>query len=394
MKLCLFAISIFFHSILTFQMFIAMSRGQKGSNFRLFFFATLNTIIALYIHRIVDDRLFLLGIFIAVVFFIESNFICQERIIGKLGMGITTVSHIYVFIPIILGYTSFFMKKPFSVILEHEYLVFDIVMLAVLLHALSIGIFFITKKHKTVNKLFANSKLISPLTVLGFLLVIYLLVNTAMFKTDIYSHLLILQQILIPPYILLIYYFILQILIKMLVIDDYKQKNETLEITAHRDGLTGLYNKATSISAIDEYLAIQNEGAFIIVDLDNFKEINDSFGHSYGDSVLISVANHLREIFFEDDIVSRWGGDEFIVYMKQITNKYIVVQRVDRVCQKVHSVHKTKNGKDITLSASIGISMAPSNGINVQELFDNADEAMYELKHSGKNGYLFFSDIS
>lgn len=161
--------------------------------------------------------------------------------------------------------------------------------------------------------------------------------------------------------------------------DNYKEK-------AKVDALTGLLNKSTmedliNIELANPQLSISN--AFIIVDLDFFKEANDTFGHDYGDVILKNFSEFLREIFRKEDYISRFGGDEFCIFLKNVPMN-IVEAKVKKINKGIHTVSSKS-----TITASIGIAMVPANGDNYEAIFKSADRALYYVKNNGKNNYHF-----
>lgn len=173
-------------------------------------------------------------------------------------------------------------------------------------------------------------------------------------------------------------------------IDEKKRREIALKEQAERDGLTGLYNSVTTRTKINEILSSKytEEGnhVFILFDLDNFKQINDCFGHACGDQALIEVANVLKERFRASDVIGRLGGDEFVVMLFDVrSDKY-----VDRLMQGLEAAitkKYTRGKQSVTLSASIGAALAPNDGVTFEELYNKADKALYEVKNTGKNGY-------
>lgn len=174
-------------------------------------------------------------------------------------------------------------------------------------------------------------------------------------------------------------------------IDSKKRKELLLKKRAEEDGLTGLYNAITTRTKIDEALSSQCLGdenhVFFLIDLDNFKQINDTFGHSYGDKVLIEVADILNKRFRSNDIMGRIGGDEFVLLLRDMRS----VEFVERLAENLNTLLcKTyREGKQsITISASIGLAVAPQDGSTFQELYQKADDAQYQVKKHGKNGFM------
>lgn len=143
-----------------------------------------------------------------------------------------------------------------------------------------------------------------------------------------------------------------------------------------------VYHKAAVESLICEALssAVDKSHALMVIDLDNFKKANDVYGHLIGDSIIKSVSNHLKRIFRHSDIIGRFGGDEFIVLMKNITN-------LEDVLSKARQILISDNPYQVT--KSIGISLFPDNGNDYETLFYYADIALYDAKKT-KNTYVLF----
>lgn len=174
-------------------------------------------------------------------------------------------------------------------------------------------------------------------------------------------------------------------------IDERKRREIELKSRAERDGLTGLYNAVTLRSKINDILSQKNptkgNHAFLLIDLDNYKQINDSFGHGYGDGVLKDVAQILNTRFRSSDIVGRLGGDEFVVLLCNIRSCEYVEYLADELCQSIHRTYK-EGDKEVSLSASIGIAVAPDEGSTFEELYKKSDIAQYNIKRLGKNGFM------
>ncbi len=178
-------------------------------------------------------------------------------------------------------------------------------------------------------------------------------------------------------------------------IDKEKMEAEKLLFKAERDSLTGLYNKGTVQSMIEKYM--ENEGANIngalfVIDVDNFKSINDNLGHLAGDSALSAISSMFSEIFYENSIIGRIGGDEFIIFLKNINSEEFLYKKADELVRKfrLDFVGEAQNFK---MSGSIGIAKYPQYGRSFKELFINADKAVYLAKNNGKDNYCVFGDI-
>ena len=178
-------------------------------------------------------------------------------------------------------------------------------------------------------------------------------------------------------------------------IDLQKKENEKLLYQAQTDVLTGLHNKATSQIMISEYLkqsGLQSRNqALLIVDIDGFKEVNDHFGHLFGDAVIADLARCIKSSFRQSDIVGRIGGDEFIVLFKNIAKKEVIVKKAKELLQLLQRKY-TSGNITYEVSASIGIVLSPLYGTNFNDLFQKADRALYHVKENGKNNFYFYYD--
>ncbi|MEG0755763.1 MAG: sensor domain-containing diguanylate cyclase [Oscillospiraceae bacterium] len=169
-----------------------------------------------------------------------------------------------------------------------------------------------------------------------------------------------------------------------------REKSHQMELQhkAERDSLTGLYNKGTTDKLVTEHLLFNHTRtttALFMIDVDNFKDINDHFGHAYGDSVLCGQGKTLLQIFRQEDIVGRIGGDEYIAYLKSGGTEEQVLEKGAEICSAFRTVHRDARGQDFALSASVGVAISPKDGITFQELYTNADTALYAAKQAGKN---------
>lgn len=172
-------------------------------------------------------------------------------------------------------------------------------------------------------------------------------------------------------------------------IDTEKRQELELRERAERDGLTGLYNARTAKMKINQLLADKTapeNGLFLILDLDNFKQINDTFGHLYGDRILNDTAQILQKHFRKTDIIARLGGDEFTAYLPGAHNFEHMAPIFDHLVMQLHRTCE-ENGKKVTISASIGIASVPEHGTCFEQLYFQADHALYQVKETQKNGW-------
>lgn len=170
---------------------------------------------------------------------------------------------------------------------------------------------------------------------------------------------------------------------KIIDIQKEREIRNQLETRAKRDNMTGVYNAATSRQLIRELIEMKQTGAMIIMDVDFFKQINDSMGHYTGDQVLCEIAGILVKCFRPDDMVGRLGGDEFVIFMKGVKEKDKVKERCETVLALVTDMTARLHGKEITMS--IGAAMAREDD-RYDKLYTRADQALYQVKNLGRNG--------
>jgi len=171
------------------------------------------------------------------------------------------------------------------------------------------------------------------------------------------------------------------------------QRQEHLHQLAHFDPLTGLPNRTLFYDRLSQALnyAKRHKKTLLVmfIDLDHFKDINDTFGHRSGDLLLTMVANRLSDILRECDSLARLGGDEFTIFIQDIASR----ANGALVARKIHDAFEapfTLEEKDVFLGCSIGITLFPDDGENIDDLLMHADIAMYHAKDAGKNTFRFF----
>ena len=175
-------------------------------------------------------------------------------------------------------------------------------------------------------------------------------------------------------------------------VDTEKKANRALQQRAERDALTKLLNKDTAHKQAEEYLRASDSVphcALLIIDMDNFKQVNDQSGHLFGDSVLVQAAKEIAHLFRSHDIVARIGGDEFLVLMKDISDQTLVEKRCQQLIAAFSSILK---GAPVhySLSCSIGVAFSPQHGEAYYELFQHADQALYLAKNRGKSQFAIY----
>lgn len=175
-----------------------------------------------------------------------------------------------------------------------------------------------------------------------------------------------------------------------------KSAQAKLDYQAHHDPLTGLPNRALLGKRLDGALqkarAAGSELALLFVDLDRFKTINDSLGHAVGDQVLREVAGRFGAALPERDAVVRFGGDEFVIVVEQVTERAAVERVAQAVIDQI-TAPIVVNGQELFVGASIGIALFPHDADDAAGLLQRADAAMYHAKDRGRDGYEFATDI-
>lgn len=172
-----------------------------------------------------------------------------------------------------------------------------------------------------------------------------------------------------------------------------KRQQESIQRMAHYDALTGLPNRALLVDRFNQTVAHAKRSKTMIavcfLDLDDFKPVNDTFGHDVGDKLLVEVAYRLELAVRKEDTVSRLGGDEFAILLgeiKSITQCSELLERIIRPLCSTYFIDK----HPINISASVGVSVYPSDGLELDSLLRHADQAMYQAKQEGKNSYQIF----
>ena len=172
-------------------------------------------------------------------------------------------------------------------------------------------------------------------------------------------------------------------------INDKKLEEDRLRREAQTDMLTGLYNKMTFKQLAEDMLS-EGTHALIIVDIDDFKNVNDTYGHLFGDEVILTVASVVRDGFRSSDITGRIGGDEFAVFARDALDENVIRNRCRQITARLAEIDYP-NGYRI--SVSMGISFYPRHGKDYPTLFSHADAALYHLKkHRGKGGYAVYGE--
>lgn len=177
-------------------------------------------------------------------------------------------------------------------------------------------------------------------------------------------------------------------------IDKEKRAENELKIRADQDSLTLLLNKHAARQQSERYFKnakADEHCAFLFLDLDNFKDINDHYGHIFGDQILIKVAHEIKKLFRSEDIVARLGGDEFMILMKNVNDLALVEKRCSQLLEAFDTI-LAKSDFEFTVGASIGVAYEAAKTASFTRLFDQADQASYTAKRRGRHQYTIYTE--
>lgn len=174
----------------------------------------------------------------------------------------------------------------------------------------------------------------------------------------------------------------------------HKEQGKQLEDKADTDLLTDLNNKLATERKIQEYLDSHpdEKSMLFIFDVDNFKKINDTMGHAFGDLVLKTIGKDIRLVFRASDVIGRIGGDEFVIFLKNISDDAQIIDEAKRLTTFFHDFKAGGDYVKYSATASIGVAVYPGDAKNFKSLYEAADQALYRSKKRGKNQLTFFNE--
>ncbi|MEG2516550.1 MAG: diguanylate cyclase [Acidaminococcaceae bacterium] len=180
---------------------------------------------------------------------------------------------------------------------------------------------------------------------------------------------------------------------RLVNVDKLMREYQELLAVSQTDALTQLYNKDAFTNKAREIIDSSEctSAALFFVDLDNFKNLNDTLGHMTGDQALRDLSAELRGIFRRSDVLGRFGGDEFCV-LAQTISREMAETKARELCQRLQRTYADRDN-EITISASVGVALAPQDGLDYEELLGKADKALYNIKENGKSSYRFYDEL-
>lgn len=178
----------------------------------------------------------------------------------------------------------------------------------------------------------------------------------------------------------------------LILLKSSELKQKELKDISMTDGLTNVYNKTGTEDMINQWLAgegKESSAAFLMMDVDYFKNINDTYGHAMGDTVLCKVGHLLKTSFREKDIIGRVGGDEFIVLVKGVSSEEFMIRRMKQI-QRYFAELLVEGMEGYQFTCSMGLAFTPDDGKKFIDLYKCADVALYETKRKGRNGFTVY----
>ncbi|MGO2513320.1 EAL domain-containing protein [Marinomonas polaris] len=160
---------------------------------------------------------------------------------------------------------------------------------------------------------------------------------------------------------------------------------------AHYDNLTGLASRPLLLENLQQIVINEDSAAVAFLDLDNFKPVNDNYGHDIGDYVLVTIANRLKQVARKNDILARIGGDEFVLLLLDVSSEKECSGFLNRLIELINTpIELAKFDCQVQVSASIGVALVSNDGLDADTILRRADQTMYQAKNMGRNNIIFF----
>ncbi len=327
---------------------------------------------------------------ISIIIIAEVIFLFEDHIWGLVGIAFSILIHFSASRSIILGTHSIFIDNSMYNIVNSYDLSLLNTYLVIAFHIMLIFTVIVVIPVSAVRVIVKSRVFLPYILIIMLVLQAFFIFNVTIFSINIHNNELTLQQIILPCLLLGIFYVVLIFMIMLIKAENYRKIIAELESKTEIDELTGAYNKAAIKTRVSQSLNDGKMGALFVFDIDNFKSINDTLGHAYGDKMLSEVHESIKSIVRREDFIGRFGGDEFVVFVKECVD----VEKISRIgsafCRVLEKIHTSPTGEDIIVSASIGIAVSPKDGKTYDELFINADTALYISKNKGKNTFTIY----
>ncbi len=402
--------SFYFHEIFAFSD-LALGHSKLNKKTRISVSILNGIVITLFFACTLQLPLMISYLFVFSILGINFLLFYKARYLNKLFFISAYIIHFMSLSSIIMASYAYFSDSSLSqVAYSRVPMLHTVILLAVLCGS---AIAFVRRVIPAVEIKIINNHNVQLYFMLVWISIfnILLFVNANIFSINEEIPILRFLQIVVPIAILVGLYVVLFFAIQTGKLLGYKaqseelqaqiveseRKQQELQLKAERDPLTKLYNKEVTALLIEDYIRFhnaQNLGALFLIDLDNFKSANDQRGHIFGDELLVTVAKKLSQLFRLDDIVGRIGGDEFMVFMKNVHDIESVELKAHEICTALHIGFEKKDKTNGFISASIGVALFPTHANEYNNLYKNADEALYSSKDNGKNTYSIYNTLS
>ncbi len=401
------------HSYLCMSLLKRIVNKERFHGVVLFGVAIMNGLLSPYVIRLFELGGVLSHSVISIITILEVMFLFRDKISVKIGLAFGVLIHLFTCRSIVLGIHSLLIGENIRYIINHTDLLMMNTLVLLWVHIVVVVLFIKFVPSDATKDIIANRSLFTYIVALMEVLGVFYIYNAMIYEVDTITLDLSVQQIVLPLLLLGIFYLLLIFMIRLVMLDTYKKIIVELEhkidksqmladellVKSERDPLTNAYNKEAMRERIEDYLKENGVGILMVFDIDNFKGINDNFGHSFGDEILNEIYEKLKKVFRQQDLIGRFGGDEFVAFIMQegiekdevfLENR--IVDIATRICQIIEKNYKNEQGVEVEISTSIGIAIAPMHGTTYKTLFDAADSALYASKGKGKNTYTIYRE--
>ncbi len=321
------------------------------------------------------------------ILLLEVLLLFKDRFMGIIGFTLGPLLHFFVLRAATSGIYSLYSETPLYEIYKNTDLVVIDAQLSFAVHIVVIIAFMTFFPVSATKKIIKNNFLLKALNALMFLQVVYLIYNSYILCLPIDNIPAIINAVTIGLYLLLIFYVAAIFLVFLVSNETYDTLILELEKKVDTDTLTGLYNKLGFVKRVSQHLEVHKSGAMLVIDLDNFKLINDNFGHLKGDEILHTFAKLLEEQLRPLDVLGRFGGDEFVIFIRQGCSESRIEDIFKRLRNNLQDTYKTDSGEEFKVSISLGVANYSDEINTYEKLFKSADEALYLAKKNGKNTF-------